>query len=109
MSRRSIQPLDIRLDDEKAERARRNLDDRVKQLAIRGALVPLGEVSLADGVTLQLAHRLGRVPTMVVLSPPRGAVTSGRIEEIRTGDRSKSLRLKATGWGATIQVDVAVL
>lgn len=67
-------------------------------------------VSLADGVETPVAHGLGRPPQWVRESCPRSPSTSGRVEEVRTGsgDRRKFVVLKATGWGATITVDVMV-
>lgn len=68
-------------------------------------------VSLADGIVTPVAHGLGRPARWVGVSPPRGPVTAGIIEEVRDGshDRRKVVALKATGWGATITVDVVAL
>lgn len=106
-----LHPLDLVLGDEDAERVRRNHDLRLKQIAGRPAfaLTVLGEFSLANGVTTTISHKLGRVPAQILVSPPRGASSTGRIEEVREGDRTKSIKLLATGWGATVKVDVSVL
>jgi hypothetical protein len=106
-----IKLLNAKLDDAKTERARQNLVDAVSE--IQGlACVPTAIIkdrALVDGATTLIPHGLGRAPNIVLPSPPRGAVTSGRIEEIRTGvDRSRYVGLKATGFGATITVDVEV-
>lgn len=68
------------------------------------------DVSLTDGVATPIAHGMGRT-VFVLVSPPRGASATGRMEEVRDGtqDRSKYVVLKATGWGATVLVDLAVL
>ena len=70
------------------------------------------DVSLLSGIETPVPHGLGRAPVFLSVSPPRGASTSGRIEEIRTTggalDRKKFVTLLATGWGATIYVDVTV-
>lgn len=68
----------------------------------------IADVVLEDGVEHPIAHRLGRKPSFVTTSPPRGAIATGRIEEIRSGahDRSQVVVLKATGWGGTVTVDV---
>jgi hypothetical protein len=70
----------------------------------------IADVSLADATATPVAHGLGRAPRMLIVSPPRGPSTSGRIEEIRssTYDRTKVIALKATGFGATVTVDIEV-
>lgn len=93
------------------ERIRRNIIDALRELQQLPVVATIhkADVNLADGETTHISHGLGRNPTMVVISPPRGASTSGRIEEVRSGiDRKKYVALKATGWGATITVDVEV-
>lgn len=108
-----IAPIDVELEDREAERVRRNFEERIKQLANRPAfsLEPLGEVTLVDGTDKVVEHKLGRLPTQIITSPVRGAVSTGRIEEMRDSarDRTKVIVLKATGWGATIKTDVTVL
>jgi hypothetical protein len=106
-----IQLLTIKLDDEKAERVRRNTQEALAELqrtpAARAGIVR--DVTLADGIATPVPHGLGR-PAFATPSPPRGAVSTGRIEEVRDGthDRTKYVVLKATGWGATITLDVEV-
>lgn len=101
--------LPIKLDDEKAERVRRNTQDAIAELQrLRAAFTTLAKnVVLADGVATPVPHRLGR-PAFAVCSPPRGAVSTGRIEEVRDGnhDRDMYVVLKASDWGASITVDV---
>lgn len=108
---KALHPLDIVLRDEDSERSRRNHDLRIKQLAARPAfaLTVLGEYALADGVATTISHKLERVPAMVILSAPRGPVTAGYIEELHEGDRTKNIKLRASDWGATVYVTVAVL
>ena len=112
MTRRLRGPIAVRLEGE-AERARQNHEDRITELQKLPAtgLEVKPDISLANGVVTQVAHGLGRRPQLVLLSPPRGASSSGRIEEVRSDglDRTKLIALKATGWGATITVDVGVL
>ena len=73
----------------------------------------IADVELADGIETPVAHKLGRSPTFVRESCPRGALSTGRIDEVRDPakqvDRSKFVVLKATGWGATIVIDVQVM
>jgi hypothetical protein len=69
-------------------------------------------VELADGVVTPIAHKLGRAPAWMGISLVRGAASTGRIDDTsREGgnDRSKFAVLTATGWGATITVDLLVL
>jgi hypothetical protein len=95
-----------------AEVVRRDTEKAITQLQglPSAAMRILSDKSLADGVATPIAHGLGRVPSMVTCSLPRGAVSTGRIEEVRSSafDRTRFVVLKATGWGATITVDVEV-
>lgn len=67
-------------------------------------------VVLVSGVTTTVAHGLGHVPTMIVVSVPRGAVLAGYVTELRVAsvDRTKYVQLVANGYGATITVDIEV-
>lgn len=112
MSRLSA-PHTPELDDDKAELVR--LEHERKILELQGQPLvgarALRDVQLADAVATPVAHGLGREATVLV-SPPRGASSTGRITEVRaTGgpDRSKFVVLQANGWGATITVDLVVL
>lgn len=91
-----------------AEVVRREHERAIRELqALPTADVAIiSDISLVDGVETPVAHRLGRLPRMLSVSPPRGASSTGRIEEVRTGDRTQVVTLKATGWGATITVDI---
>jgi len=113
MTRRFVGPVSVRLADEQAERVRLNHDQRIRELqGLPGAqLGVISDVVLANGVETPVAHKLGRPPRWVRESCVRGAATPGSVEEVRNGshDRSEVVVLKATGWGATIVVDVAVM
>ena len=101
-----------KLTDERAERARREHDEAIRELQA-SPLFPariVRDVSMPDATNVIMQHGFGR-PVVAIVGAPRGASTSGRIEEIRaTGyDRSKVIVLKATGWGATITADVVLV
>ncbi len=101
------------LDDDKAELVRLEHERKLVELQKlpAAALTVIPNVTLADGVATPIAHRLGR-RAVCWHSPPRGAASTGRIEELRTAgsvDPTKFVVLSATGWGASIVVDVFVL
>lgn len=102
--------IDERTSAKDLERIRRNLVDVIREEQARRPKF-IYDVELADGVNTPIAHKLGR-PAFVTPAPVRGASSSGRIEEVRDTDvtriypRSQFVVLKATGWGATITVDV---
>ncbi len=102
--------LSITLDDEKAERANVNHEDRIDELQglpFASARI-VRDVSLADTIGTLVAHGLGRVPQWLGVSVVRGATATGRIVESRAGthDRTKFTLLTATGHGATISIDL---
>lgn len=83
---------------------------RTLQTVPAASLKVIGPIELADGVETHVAHGLGRAPAWVSPSAVRGPSTSGHIEELRAGvDRSRVIVLKASGYGATVTVEVAVL
>ena len=103
-----------RLDDRKVDDVTRDHAAKINELAKQpfvGAKV-IADVEFADGIETPVAHGLGRVPTYVRESCPRGALANGWIVEVRDPsspvDRSKYVVLKASGYGATITVDVQV-
>jgi hypothetical protein len=107
------QLADIALPDIENERVRRMHHEAIaelQRLPFAGARLAKADVVLADGAATAIPHGLGR-RVYVWHSPPRGAAATGRIEELRDGsyDPSKYVVLKATGWGASIVVDVYVL
>jgi hypothetical protein len=87
------------------DRMLENLDERIRQLTTKPALEAqaIFGIELEDGIVMDVAHGVGRTP-VVLLSPPTNAVTTGRIEEL-TGSRGV-VKLRATGYGATITVNV---
>lgn len=102
--------IDDRTKPADLERIRRNLAEAIRELqGLRVLRVIREGVELADGVATPIAHNLGR-RAFVWVSPARGASTSGRIEEVRDGsyDMTKYVVLKATGFGATVLVDVGL-
>lgn len=95
-----------------AETARRTHEGCIRELQDLPAssLRVIAGIELAAGVETPVAHRLGRVPLWVGVSAVRNASTSGHVEEVRSGgNRSQTVILKASGWGATITVDVVAL
>lgn len=108
-----ISLLPVKLADELAERVRRNHHDAIVELQRLPLAIAkvLADKELADGNVTLVAHGLGRVPSFILCSPPRGAVAAGRIDESRDGtfDRTKYIGLRAVGYGASIKVDVLVL
>ncbi len=100
----------ITLADTKAEEVRRSHHDAIGELQrapLAGAKVVSG-VRLENGKATTVAHGLGRAPKWVGISALRGAASAGFINETRSGDTSKSVTLTASGYGATITVDVMV-
>jgi hypothetical protein len=106
-------PIAPALADGDVELVRREIERKLRELQQTPAasLVALGSYSLVDGVPLTIAHRLGREPVQVIVGPVRGPATVGMVEEVRTGghDRRQAIVLKASGYGATVAADVAVL
>jgi hypothetical protein len=105
--------LQSRLADPAAERLLRELLRQVEDLRRRPAtgLTVLANVELEDGVETPIAHGLGRAPALAWWSLPRGPATVGMVEEVRSDafNREDHLVLKASGFGATITLDVGVL
>lgn len=93
------------------ERIRRQVHEAIGELqSLRSSTARiLVDKVLADGVPTPISHGLGR-RVFVTHSPPRGAVSTGRIEEVRDGSYKddKFVVLLATGWGADITVDLEV-
>ena len=95
--------------EDAAERVRRNVMQMIRELQSvrisRGRLFL--DVELPNAINTPLNHGLGRL-AVLHLSPPRHGTSTGRIAEVRaTGtDVGQTSVLLATGWGATITVDV---
>jgi len=105
-------PLTLQLDDVVAEQVRDGHDQALRELQrapLAGARV-IYDVELADATETPIAHKLGRTPTIVLVSPHRDASAGGAVEEIRssTYDRARLVVLKASGFSATVKVDVVV-
>jgi hypothetical protein len=108
-------PTSVRLADPAAERSRLAHEQALSEL--RGAQpTVIRNVKLANNVETPVPHGLGRAPQWVSPGAPIGAVSTGRIDDMGTRttsgavvDRSRTVVLRATGYGATITVDVAVL
>lgn len=97
------------LDAEQVRRSHHEAIEALQRIPAASAKT-LSNVSLANGASTFVPHGLGRTPTMVKPSMPRGASSSGYIVEIRDNsyDRTKQLKLQANGYGATITVDIEV-
>lgn len=112
MSRLS-KPQDIKLVDDASERVRRSHAQAISELQTlpSSSMRIIANVQLPDSTNVPVPHGLGRVPVFVRESNPRNAVSTGRIDEIRDGtvDRSRYVVLRASGWGATIIIDVQVM
>lgn len=110
IARRLPPLLELQLADPVAEQLRESHAASLR--ALRGGLFAeaelLADVELADGVATPISHRLGRVPRVVLVTPHRGATAAGAIEEVRssTYDRARVVVLRATGYSATVKVDV---
>lgn len=105
-----ISVLSIKLDDENAERARRNHHDALLELQrIVISRENIRTVTLPEGQSVKVQHKLGRAPIMVIPGTVRGAVACGRIDEVLTEDRSKQIILRAIGYGADITAEVLVI
>lgn len=105
-------PLAVRLADADAERVRRSHEERIRELQALPAagLVVLQDIELADGVATRIVHKLGKAPRWIGPSVVRGATTTGRIVESRdSGNRQHAVTLTATGWGATITIDLLAM
>jgi hypothetical protein len=104
---------------EAAEQARKVHEDCIRELQKlvtdlqklpAAGLRIIESVELEDGVDRVINHKLGRKATFVQVSAVRGALNAGRVEEVRGAayNRDQVVVLNATGYGATITVDVVV-
>jgi hypothetical protein len=107
--------ISIKLDDDAAERVRRNTDQQIRelqQLPMSSAVVLRGVVVPNNG-TVPVNHPLGRAPVFVGISLMRvpSFVTAGQVGEstVNVGDRSQTILVSAAGFGQAITVDVLVL
>lgn len=72
-----------------------------RDVVIRGVVLP-------DATTVTVQHGLGYGYEHVSVSPPVGPSTSGRIEVIESPNAARTVLLRATGYGATVTVDLRV-
>jgi hypothetical protein len=94
-----IPPLSIRLADPDAERVRQSVADAIQEIQ-----------SLPASGLRVIAHKLGRAPSWVGPSAIRGAITVGVVGEFRDrADRTQIVEIAATGYGATITIDLLVV
>lgn len=92
-------------------KALRAISDEFKRTSRADAKVIEG-VALVEATDNDIAHGLGRAWKGWRIVDLTGCTTTGRIERRAATtieiDTSKVLRLRATGWGATITVSVEV-
>ncbi len=106
-----ITPLSIKLTGD-AERVRQSTADAIREMqAAPGVgLLVVRDVVLVDGVRTPVAHRLGRAPSWVQASLVRGGIVPGGIFEFRDGvDLAQRVEITASGWGATVTIDLLVV
>lgn len=71
--------------------------------------VIIRNVVIANGGHTQVPHGLGYAYSHISVSPVRGASSSGRIEDITAqADAKTHIDLEATGFGATVTVDLRI-
>lgn len=103
-------PLALRLKDDAAERVRATTHSAITEIQKQPALAlaPLNGVSLPNGVTTPVPHKLGRRPVLVIQGTMHtSGVSAGTIVELSRDD--KFINLQANGFGATIVVDFGVM
>jgi hypothetical protein len=91
----------------------RALDDLrlgIEQLSDRpdADCVIVENVQLVDGQAKLIAHGLDRAWRGWTICNLEGPSSTGRIEHVKGENKTKFLQLKATGWGATITINVKV-
>jgi hypothetical protein len=105
-------PSTPQLADQDAEVVRREHEKKLIELQNQPLVhgKPIENVKLLDGVATAIPHGFGR-PVLHFHSAVRGALANGRIDDVRDGtvDRTKYIHLKATGYGATIYIDLLVV
>jgi hypothetical protein len=100
---------EIGLPDPLLEKVRRDMFEAIRELQ-RMQPVVVKNVSLPDGEEIHVPHNLGRIPEFVGESCIRGALNAGRVETSTNNvDRTKYVKVTATGYGATITVDLVLL
>jgi hypothetical protein len=105
-----IPPLSVRLADETAERVRQSHARAITDLQRRLEAKVVRAVVLPDGVRTSVSHDLGREPLWIGPSAIRGSVTVGCVVEFRDGvDRVQRVDIAASGYGATVTIDLLVI
>ena len=108
-----------------AERVRQSVFEAIRELQAllegRPRVVKKGVELPADGSTVTIAHKLGRKPEMVIVSPVRPLVAGttpspgvivehrGKTPTLNAIDSSQVIVLQALGFGATVIVDITVM
>lgn len=102
--------LDARLQDKDAERVRLSHAQAIREIDARPRLVVIKNIPLPDSTRVPVPHRLGRAPSWIGPSAIRGAAAAGVIGEFRDGvDRTKLVEIAASGYGATITIDLLLV
>ena len=106
-------PTQPRHEDPKIDRALTDHKATIDKIAEQPGvgLAVLSDVELLDGIETPVPHKLGKAPSAVTVTAVRGALLVGSVSDVRTGtyDRAQYVTLKASGYGATITVDVVVV
>lgn len=93
-----------------AERVRQSHARAISELQGQLEIRVIRDLSLANNVRTPVSHGLGRAPAWVNASAVRGSVTVGCIVEFRDGvDRTTRVDVAASGFGATVTVDLMVV
>lgn len=101
-------PLRVTVDDQEAQKA---LDDhrRVIQELVNRLPAIKADVALASGTLVKVQHGLRKKWVAVVPGVVRGATSTGRIvDSTPETSKDREVWLTATGWGATITVDLLI-
>jgi hypothetical protein len=102
-------PAKIPVADEQIERAidevRRSVVELTSDPFLSGVDV---DVTLPDGLLVEVRHGLGRRFVGYSLSAPMGAATAGLIAESAPARDRAAVRLTATGFGATVTLRMRV-
>jgi hypothetical protein len=99
----------VQLADPVAERANRNHRERIDEIQKQPAVAArvVRNVALPNATQVSVPHGLGRVPMFVAPSPARGGSSNGAIAEVLRN--ATVVVLEASGWGATVTVDLMVM
>lgn len=101
-----------KLADDTAERVRRSHHEAIRETQDKRAMgmIVIKDVVLANNTRTPVAHRLGRAPSWIKESCVRGSITVGCVVELRdSADRTQVVEIAASGYGATITIDLLVV